>query len=158
MAYKAQLVVEQGTRSDAQGSVLLLIPAGILIVLVLAAITLDSAVIFLAEREASSAAAAAANDLAALAADPQILRDSGEFTLDPAAANGALPFVEAAVREQLGAAFEPGSISVVVRILDDERIQVTVSGEAVRVIGPLGLAGIGGTTRVSARAIGSVGP
>lgn len=151
-------MTDNSIRGDAQGSVLLLIPAGILIVLVLAAITLDSAVVFLAEREASSAAAAAANDLAALAADPQTLRDSGAFTLDPAAANMALPSVEAAVREQLGAAFKPGSISVIASILDGERIQVIVSGEAIRVIGPLGLAGMGRTTTVSARAIGSVDP
>ena len=47
-----------------RGSVLLLVPAGLLVLLVLAAIAVDGAVVFLAQRELAGAAAAAANDAA----------------------------------------------------------------------------------------------
>lgn len=49
------------------GSVLLLVPAGVLVLVVLGAIALDFALAFLGQRELSGAAAAAANDIAAAA-------------------------------------------------------------------------------------------
>jgi hypothetical protein len=54
--------------------VLLLFPAGVLIVLVLAAVAVDSSIAFLGERELSSAVSAAANDAATKA-----LSDSGFY-------------------------------------------------------------------------------
>ena len=47
-----------------RGSVLLLVPAGLVVVFILAAIAVDAAVVFLAQRELVNAAAAAANDAA----------------------------------------------------------------------------------------------
>lgn len=47
-----------------RGSTLLLFPAALLIMLVLAAITVDSAIAFMAQRELANATAAAANDAA----------------------------------------------------------------------------------------------
>jgi hypothetical protein len=61
--------------------VLLLMPAAVLIVIVLGAIAVDAAVVFLGEREASSLATAAAND-AATAIDDDVLRAGGGFVLD----------------------------------------------------------------------------
>lgn len=50
-----------------RGSVLLLVPAGVLVLFVLAAIAVDHALAFLGQRELSAAAAAAANDAAGAA-------------------------------------------------------------------------------------------
>ncbi|HEY8526879.1 MAG TPA: hypothetical protein VIL48_18045 [Acidimicrobiales bacterium] len=60
-------------------------PAGVLIVLVLASIAVDMSVVHLRKRQALDLAAAAANDAATAGADPAALRE-GAFRLDPAAA------------------------------------------------------------------------
>jgi uncharacterized membrane protein len=65
-----------------RGSVLLLVPAGVLVVLVLASIAVDFAIAFLGEREVASLASAAANDAATAGFDPAHLRATGEFRLD----------------------------------------------------------------------------
>ena len=62
-------IVADGVRQ--RGSVLLLFPAAVLIVLVLSAITVDSSIAFLAQRELANATAAAANDAASRAVDGQ---------------------------------------------------------------------------------------
>jgi Flp pilus assembly protein TadG len=49
---------------DERGSALLLFPAAVLIMVALAAMTVDSSIAFLAQRELAGAAAAAANDAA----------------------------------------------------------------------------------------------
>ncbi|MEW6154271.1 MAG: hypothetical protein AB1673_09835 [Actinomycetota bacterium] len=51
-------------RRRERGSVLLLFPAGVMIVIVLAAVAVDSSIAFLGEREVAAAVAAAANDAA----------------------------------------------------------------------------------------------
>ena len=68
-------------RTD-RGSVLMLMPAAVMIVIVLGSIAQDFAVVFLGEREAASLATAAANDAAAAAVDEQGYRSSGEFRID----------------------------------------------------------------------------
>lgn len=55
------------SRSGQHGSVLMLVPAGVLVLFVLGAISVDYAIAFLAQRELTSAAAAAANDAATAA-------------------------------------------------------------------------------------------
>jgi hypothetical protein len=142
-------------RREERGSILLLVPAGILIMLVLAAIAVDSAVIFLAEREAEAAASAAANDIAALAVDPQVLRNEGVYFIDPANLDALGAPASAAITAQLSAAFEPGTVVVELARLSDTEILVTVTGEAIRVIGPLGTGTIRGSTTVSANAVGT---
>ena len=54
-----------------EGSALMLMPAAVLVVIVLAAIAVDAAVQFLGERELAAATAAAANDAAVAALDPR---------------------------------------------------------------------------------------
>jgi len=66
-----------------RGSVLLLFPAAVLIVLVLAAITVDSSIAFLAQRELANATAAAANDAAGRAVDSQAFYQDDRIELDP---------------------------------------------------------------------------
>lgn len=65
-----------------RGSVLLLVPAGVLVVIVLGSIAVDFGIAFLGEREVASLASAAANDAATAAVDQDHLRETGEFRLD----------------------------------------------------------------------------
>ena len=69
-------------RRDDHGSALMLMPAGLLIVLVLASIAVDMSLVHLRKRQAFELAAAAANDAAAAGADQGRLR-SGSYVLDP---------------------------------------------------------------------------
>ena len=70
-----------------RGSVLMLVPAGVLVLVVLGAIAVDSAVAFMAQREISNAAAAAANDAAGAAlSDERFYLDGGALVIDPARA------------------------------------------------------------------------
>lgn len=69
------------------GSVLMLMPAGVLVVLLLGAISFDLSLIFLRQRQASSVAVDVANDLASAAFDEGTFRSTGAFTLDPARAD-----------------------------------------------------------------------
>lgn len=66
-----------------RGSVLVLMPAAVLIVLVLAAIAVDLSLVHLGRREALAAAEAAANDAVTAGLDEQALRAGRGYTLDP---------------------------------------------------------------------------
>ncbi|MGQ0433832.1 MAG: hypothetical protein ACT452_15660, partial [Microthrixaceae bacterium] len=61
----------------------MLMPAGVLVVLLLGAISFDLSVLFLRQRQASGVAVDVANDLASAALDESRLRATGEFVLDP---------------------------------------------------------------------------
>jgi Flp pilus assembly protein TadG len=69
-----------------RGSVLILVPAAVLVLVVLGAIAVDSAVAFLGQREVSNAAAAAANDAAGAALSDSAFYGSGTLVVDPVAA------------------------------------------------------------------------
>jgi Flp pilus assembly protein TadG len=69
-----------GTGRD-EGSVLMLMPAAVLIVLVLGSIAFDFSLVYLRQRQALSAAAGAANDAATAAVDADELRSTGQFVL-----------------------------------------------------------------------------
>lgn len=64
-----------------RGSVMMLMPAAVLIFIVLGAICVDFAVVFLAQRELSNAAAAAANDAATRALDLSAFYEDGTISL-----------------------------------------------------------------------------
>ena len=66
-----------------RGSVLMLMPAAVLVVLLLGSIAFDQSLVFLRQRQASSLAVDVANDLATAALDEEGFRADGEFTLDP---------------------------------------------------------------------------
>lgn len=76
-------------RSSAAGSVLLLFPALVLVLVALAAITVDAAVVAEDQRDLVAVAEAAANDAAA-AVDVEALRSDGDVRLDPARAERAV--------------------------------------------------------------------
>lgn len=70
-----------GSRTD-RASVLMLMPAGVLVVLLLGAIAFDLSLVFLRQRQASSLAVDVANDLATWAFDEDAFRADGRFQLD----------------------------------------------------------------------------
>ncbi len=80
---------------DDRGSVLMLVPAGLLIVLVMASIAVDMSLVQLRQRQAHDLAAGAANDAATAAADLGSLR-SGDYVVDQRAATGVAERVIAA--------------------------------------------------------------
>ena len=63
---------------------LLLFPAAVMIVVVLAAVAVDSAIAFLGERELANATAAAANDAAAVGVSDRSFYEDDRIELDPA--------------------------------------------------------------------------
>jgi Flp pilus assembly protein TadG len=88
-----------------RGSSLLLFPAGILIVLVLAAIAVDTSIAFMAQRELANATAAAANDAASQAVDNAAFYQQDRIELDPAAVES---LAEAKVRAAIDTARHAG--------------------------------------------------
>jgi hypothetical protein len=76
-------------RSD-RGSVLMLMPAGVLIVLLLAAITVDLTYVRVGQRELIAAAGDAANDATAFGLDESALRRGDGYALDPGRAHQAV--------------------------------------------------------------------
>lgn len=64
----------------------MLMPAGVLVVLVLAALAVDSAIAFLGERELTDMTAAAANDAATTALRADVFYECGRLEVDPSAA------------------------------------------------------------------------
>lgn len=66
------------------GSSLMLVPAGVLVLMVLASISADSAVAFLAKRELQNQAAAAANDAVTLGLTAEALQNGAAAEPDPA--------------------------------------------------------------------------
>lgn len=63
---------------------LLLFPAAVLVVVVLAAIAVDSAIVFLGQREVANAVTAAANDAAGEGVGNRAFYQGGRVDLDPA--------------------------------------------------------------------------
>jgi hypothetical protein len=73
-----------------RGSALMLMPAAVLIVLVLAAIAMDLSLLHLARRELIAAAEAAANDAVTFGLDEARYRRGDGYQLDPARARRAV--------------------------------------------------------------------
>lgn len=112
------------------GSVMMLFPAAILIVLLLGSIAVDAAIIHLRQRELLDAASAAANDAATLGIDSSTYQTSGEIHLDARLA-------EAAVRSSLDARDMTRHLSdaPVVRVNNSGEVEVTLHTEARRLLG-----------------------
>lgn len=105
-------------RSGTRGSVLMLMPAAVLIVLLLGAIAVDSAVVYLRQRQAYNVAFDAANDAVGAGIDLHTARSSGEFVLDP-------DRVRTVARQTVDAAGFDDLVLVDVRTEEDE-VAVTV--------------------------------
>jgi Flp pilus assembly protein TadG len=106
-----------------QGSVLLLLPAGMLIVVLLGSIAVDFSIAYMGERELAAAAAAAANDAATVALDPASLRHDGR-------GGAALDRARAVVSAALDARrLDVEVTSVDIDVVGVDRVRVTVTGE-----------------------------
>ena len=103
---------------------LLLVPAGVLVLFVLGAIAVDFAIAFMAQRELTSAAAAAANDAATAALSDAAFYEGGDggpgrIEIDDDAARG---FVDRAL-----AARRPRGVSDVTTVVEAPGRQVCVT-------------------------------
>ena len=138
------------------GSALLLVPAGVLIVALLASVAVDSTAAFLAQREAEAAASSLANDLASLALDESSLRHRGSYRVDPSRLRRLSPWSQRMAQERLSAVFEPGSVSATVSAAGPAAVRVTVEGSARRIIGLIGNVDGRSSRPVAAEAIGRI--
>lgn len=100
------------------GSVLMLVPAAVLIVLLLGAIAVDSAIVYLGQRQAYDVAFDAANDAAGAGFDVDIARTTGEVVYDPdrVAAIAAQAVAAAGIDDLELVSAEPDGAAVVVTV------------------------------------------
>lgn len=103
-----------------RGTVLMLMPAGILIVLLLGAIAFDLSLLFLRQRQASSVVGDVANDLATQAVDEAAFRATGDYQLDPDRADS----LGRALLAQSDIA--PEVVDIEIELLGAETVRVTV--------------------------------
>ena len=141
-------------RHRESGSVLLLVPAGILIVIALGAIAVNGAMAFQGERRAANLASLVANDTATLALDTEHFRATGDYALVGDVSAAAERAIDAALSGG-GGGFADGSIDVRVERIDDASVRVVVTAEVpVLWRAP----GAGSSTRVEATAIATAAP
>lgn len=134
---------------DDRGTVLMLMPAGVLIVLVLGALAVDSAVAFLGERELADLTAAAANDAATVSIREDSFYRCGRLELDEQRARDVAAAVAQARRSD---AVTITGIDVLVRNdLAPPQVTVAASGTVALVFTPA--LGSTGTRRVDARSV-----
>ena len=134
--------------SGERGSILMLMPAAVLVIVVLGAIAVDLTIVFLGEREAVSLAAAAANDAATAALREDVFRERGEFVLDEARAHRIVLASMAASSSEI----DDLRVEVTFPTVDGERaIRVTVRGSVRYVFAPA-IPGAPRTAEVSASA------
>ena len=127
---------------------LLLVPAAVLVLLVLGAISVDSAVVFLAERDLSNRTAAAANDIAgATVADRDFYQGRGAIVLDSGTAEALTARLFSDARRPHG--YEEWSATVAT-----SGREVTVTARAtVRLVFAPAIPGTRRTVEVGARSV-----
>jgi Flp pilus assembly protein TadG len=106
-------------RAD-RGSVLVLVPAGFLVLIILAALAVDTAVYYLGQQQLHDALAAAANDSVAAGLNNGTFYGNGQVALDPAA-------VDDVACKSIAAQNLSG--------LHHLRVSVAVEGNSVRLVG-----------------------
>lgn len=102
-----------------RASVLMLMPAAVLIMIILGALAVDRAVIFAAQRELVSTAQAAANDAAGLSVDIDQLRTGGNIEVDAESIGDAVGLATRAVEPGTRVSWELQGAVVVVRLERD---------------------------------------
>lgn len=109
-----------------RGSVLILMPAAVLVLMILGAISVDFSVAYLARRQVQDAAVAAANDAAGAGLDQARLRTGdGQLGLDPdVATRTAIAAANASVSEPVRLTAPP------IVVVEGNRVTVTLEGEA----------------------------
>ena len=108
-----------------RGSTLLLVPAGFLVVLILASIAVDMALVHLRQRQALDVASGAANDVVTAVADESRLRRGDGLGLDQSAAEAAVGRIVAA------SDLAPNVVGApVVRVTEDSvEVELTVEAD-----------------------------
>lgn len=107
-------------RGGDRGSVLMLVPAGLLIVLIMASIAVDMSLVHLRQRQAYDLAAGAANDAATAALDPSSVR-SQRLVADHDLAVAVVDRVVAA------SDLAPEVVGAPVVRVEDGRVEVAIS-------------------------------
>ena len=136
------------TRRTERGSVLMLMPAAIVIVLLLGAIAVDSAIVYLEQRQAYDVAFDAANDAAGAGLDRDIARTTGELVYDP----GRVREIAAGTV----AATEMEGVTLAAARVDQGRIEVVVDVRVQRLFSQAFGGRSPDTVRVVARAEGEM--
>jgi Flp pilus assembly protein TadG len=119
-------------RRNERGSVLILVPAAVLVLVILGAICVDFSVAYLAKRQLQDTAATAVNDAAGAGLDEARLRvGDGRATLDPEAVRAAaVRAVHAGIQGPVRLVGEP-------RVeIHDTTVVVWLEGEASYVFAP----------------------
>lgn len=120
--------------ADECGSVLMLLPAGVLILLVLAAATVDAAVAFMGQREAAALSSRAASDVTVAAADAEAFyTDGGVLRIDQSRLAQA---AEATVADGASPLLEVTGVEASCDDVDGLRVTVRVTGEVEVVFAP----------------------
>lgn len=114
----------------------MLMPAAVLVLFLLASLALDTAVVWLGQRELANAAAAAANDAAAVGLDEAAFYRSGQVRLDP---DRAVRLV--ADHAALAGDAPLRGVAIDRIAVDGTTIEVTLSARVEAVIGLPGRAG-----------------
>ncbi len=132
------------------GSALMLMPAGVLIVLILGALAVDSAILFLGERELADLSAAAANDAATGAIVEDAFYECGRLELDADRARSvALTVAQARVSD----AVELTDVAVATRNdREPPAVEVTATG-TVRLVFTPAVPGTSRSRAVQARSV-----
>ncbi len=107
---------------------LLLVPAGVLIVIALGAMAVNAALLFQGERRAANVASSVANDVATLALDVDYFRAEGEYRLQGDVSSASEAAVSVAMASSDGS-FVPGSLQVSVVLVTPQEIRVTVTAQ-----------------------------
>lgn len=124
----------------------MLVPAGIIVLLLLAAIAVDGAAIWLAQRDLSNRASGIATDIAAAAVDDRAFYEAGDVRLRPDAAEAYVGLAFAPDRMPEG--YEHWEAGVVV---DGRSVTVAARAE-VRYLFASGIPGLDRTVDIRARA------
>ena len=128
----------------------MLMPAGVLIVLILGALAVDSAILFLGERELADLSAAAANDAATAAIVEKSFYECGRLELDRERANTVALTV---ARSRVSDAVNLTNVSIETRNTQQPpQVEITATG-TVRLIFTPAVPGRPRTRVVEARAV-----
>lgn len=145
--HRRQRQVQRQVDSPERGSALMLMPAAVLVLFLLASLAVDSALVWTAQRELANRAAAVANDVAATAIDDDHFYRSGEVQLDRAEAEVILADHLASERDG-----SLHSISVTALHLDGRTVRLSLSGRADGIFAPA-FAGLRDSRAVYATAV-----
>lgn len=137
------------SRPRERGSVMMLMPAAVVIVLLLGAITVDSAIVYLAQRQAYNVAFDAANDTAGAAFDAAAARNEGVIVYRP-------DRLRAVAGQSVAGAAVNGLRLESVTAATDGTVSVVVEYQVDRLLSPAFLSGADETRQITARSSGEL--